>query len=115
MADYNRRFAKPLRHDFDVHLPLENNENLEATFTWREHRKVSKNLTLHYNKKLYLLEDNEENRRFQWKYIDVWQYPDSAIELRANGTSLPFITYDRLGELYQGPSSTTSAWDGLWR
>lgn len=35
MADYNRRFAKPPRHDFDVHRPLENNENLEATFTWR--------------------------------------------------------------------------------
>lgn len=102
MADYNRRFAKPPRHDFDVHRPLENNENLEATFTWREQRKVSKNLTLQYDKKLYLLEDNEENRRFQGKYIDVWQYPDGTIELRANGTSLPFITYDRLGELDQG-------------
>lgn len=102
MADYNRRFVKPPRHDFDVHRPFENNENLEATFTWRERRKVSKNLTLHYDKKLYLLEDNEENRRFHGKYIDVWQYPDGAIELRANGTSLPFITYDRLGELDQG-------------
>lgn len=102
MADYNRRFAKPPRHDFDVHRPLENNENLEAIFTWREQRKVSKNLTLQYDKKLYLLEDNEENRRFQGKYIDVWQYPDGTIELRANGTSLPFITYDRLGELDQG-------------
>ncbi|HFT4393926.1 TPA: ISNCY family transposase, partial [Klebsiella quasipneumoniae] len=84
------------------HRPLENNENLAATFTWREQRKVSKNLTLQYDKKLYLLEDNEENRRFQGKYIDVWQYPDGTIELRANGTSLPFITYDRLGELDQG-------------
>jgi len=102
MADYNRRFAKPPRHDFDVHRPLENNENLDATFTWREQRKVSKNLTLQYDKKLYLIEDNEENRRFQGKYIDVWQYPDGTIELRANGTSLPFITYDRLGELDQG-------------
>ncbi|WP_273908633.1 ISNCY family transposase, partial [Enterobacter bugandensis] len=102
MADYNRRFAKPPRHDFDVHRPLENNENLEATFTWREQRKVSKNLTLQYDKKIYLLEDNEENRRFQGKYIDVWQYPDGTIELRARGTSLPFITYDRLGELDQG-------------
>ncbi|GCE74177.1 hypothetical protein SEA27A368_40100 [Salmonella enterica] len=84
MADYNRRFTKPPRHDFDVHRPLGNNENLVATFTWREQRKVSKKLT------------------FQGKYIDVWQYPDGTIELRANDTSLPFITYDRLGELDQG-------------
>jgi hypothetical protein len=34
--------------------------------------------------------------------MDVWQYPDGTIELRASGTSLPFITYDRLGELDQG-------------
>ncbi|KLW85414.1 hypothetical protein SP99_04576 [Enterobacter sp. BIDMC92] len=82
MADYNRRFAKPPRHDFYVHRPLDNNENLEATFTWREQRKAAKNLTLQYDKKLNLLEDNEENRRFQVKYIDVWQYPDGTIELR---------------------------------
>lgn len=102
MADYNRRFAKPPRHDSDVHRPIENNENLEATFTWREQRKISKSLTLQYDKKLDLLEDNEENRRFQGKYIDVWQYPDGTIELRHNGTSLPFITNDRLRELDQG-------------
>lgn len=36
------------------------------------------------------------------KYIDVWQYPDGTFELRANGTSLPFITYDRQGALNQG-------------
>ena len=58
MEDYNRRFAKPPRHDFDVHRQLDNGENLQATFTWREQRKVSKNLTLQYDKKLYLLEDN---------------------------------------------------------
>lgn len=39
---------------------------------------------------------------FQGEYIDVWQHPDGTIELRANGTSLPFITYNRLGELDQG-------------
>jgi len=27
MAEYNCRFAKPSRHNFDVHRPLENNEN----------------------------------------------------------------------------------------
>lgn len=102
MADYNRRFAKTPRHDFDVHRPLESDTDLKETFTWREPRKVSKNLTLQYDKMVYLLEDNEQSRRFQGKYIDVWQYPDGTVELRANGSSLPFITYDRLGELDQG-------------
>lgn len=65
MADYTSRFAKPQRHNLDVHRPLENNENLEATFTWREQRKVSKKLTLQYDKKIYLLENIEENRDFR--------------------------------------------------
>ena len=39
MADYNRRFAKPPRHDFDVHRPFENDKNLGATYTWQEQRK----------------------------------------------------------------------------
>ena len=62
MADYNRRFAKPPRHDFDVHRPFENDKNLGATYTWKEQRKVSKKPALQYDKNLYLLEDNEENR-----------------------------------------------------
>lgn len=102
MADYNRRFAKPPRHAFDVHRPLELDDNLDAIFTWREPRRVSKSLTLQYDKVLYLLEDNELSRRFQGKYAEVWQYPNGNIELRANGTSLPYTTYDRLGEVDQG-------------
>lgn len=31
MVDYNRHFAKLLRHDFDVNRPLDNDENLQAT------------------------------------------------------------------------------------
>lgn len=53
MADYNRRFAKPPRHDFDVHRPFENDKNLGATYTWQEQRKVSKNR--HYSMiKIYI-------------------------------------------------------------
>lgn len=33
MADYNRRFAKAPRHDFDVHRPLETDDDLAAFFT----------------------------------------------------------------------------------
>ncbi|HDZ2725439.1 TPA: ISNCY family transposase, partial [Klebsiella pneumoniae] len=59
MDDYNRRFAKAPRHDFDVHRPLEHNDDLAAFFTWREPRRVSKSLTVQYDKVLYLIEDSE--------------------------------------------------------
>lgn len=39
-------------------------------FSWRELRKVTKALTLHYERKLYLLADTPENRRLIGKYIE---------------------------------------------
>lgn len=41
IADYNRRFGKAPRHDFDVHRAVEHDEDLDLIFTVREHRKVS--------------------------------------------------------------------------
>ena len=38
MTAYNRRFGKAPRHDFDVHRPLETDDDLTAFFTWREPR-----------------------------------------------------------------------------
>lgn len=102
MADYNRRFAKAPRHDFDVHRPLENDDDMAAFFTWREPRRVSKSLTVQYDKVLYLIEDNELSRRSIGKYIEVWHYPDGRKELRLNGVILPYSTYDRLQEIDQG-------------
>ncbi len=57
--DYNRRFAKEPLHDFNAHRPLALDDDLDAEFTWREPRRVSKNLTVQYDKMLYLIEDNE--------------------------------------------------------
>lgn len=102
MADYNKRFAKAPRHDFDVHRPLETDDDLAAFFTWREPRRVSKSLTVQYDKVLYMIEDNELSRRAVGKYIEVWHYPDGQKELRLNGTMLPYSTYDRLQEIDQG-------------
>ncbi|EDI4631198.1 ISNCY family transposase [Salmonella enterica subsp. enterica serovar Poona] len=102
MTDYNRRFGKAPRHDFDVHRPLETDDDLTVFFTWREPRRVSKSLTVQYDKVLYLIEDKELSRRAIGKYIEVWHYPDGRKELRLNGVVLPYSTYDRLQEIDQG-------------
>ncbi len=74
MTAYNRRFGKAPRHDFDVHRPLETDDDLTAFFTWREPRRVSKSLTVQYDKVLYLIEDNELSRRaieHRMKYVNL--------------------------------------------
>ncbi|WP_332852299.1 ISNCY family transposase [Duganella sp. S19_KUP01_CR8] len=102
MKDYNQRFAKPARNDFDAHRPLREDEDPELIFTWRETRKVSKALTVQYDKTMFLLADRPEMRRLIGRYIEVYEYPDGRIEIRANGAALPVVPYDRLAVVDQG-------------
>lgn len=102
MADFNARFAKVPRSDFDAHRPLRGDEDLERIFSWREWRKVSQSLTLQFAKVIYMLEDLPEHRPLIHRYIEVAEYPDGHVELWADGTSLPYTTYDRFSEVDQG-------------
>jgi hypothetical protein len=102
IADYNDRFAKSPRGSHDAHRPIRSDESLDLIFAWRELRKVTHSLTLNFERKLYLLANVPAHRRLAGKYIDVFQYPDGKIELRAAGVVLPYTTYDRLGVIDQG-------------
>lgn len=46
----------------------------------REHRKISKSLTIQYDKMLYLIEDSELSRRANGKYFVLYHYPDGLKE-----------------------------------
>ncbi|MBR8064046.1 ISNCY family transposase [Burkholderia ambifaria] len=102
IAMYNARFAKPPRSDFNAHRPLRDDEDLDRLLTWRETRRVSKSLTVLYDRVLYLLNDTPANRKLIHRYIDVWEYPDGRIEIRANGEVLTCRLYDKLAEVDQG-------------
>jgi len=99
IADFNGRFAKSPRRDFDAHRPLRADEDLDLTFTWREQRKVSLSLTLNYAREIYMLADTAGNRRLIQRYIDVYEYPDGRIEVRAGGRALPYVRYDKLPQI----------------
>lgn len=96
MADYNARFAKPARSGFDAHRPVRADENLDDIFTWRLQRKVSQSLTLQHDRVIYLLGDTSANRKLIHRYIDVWEFPDGRIEIRAEGRVIKHERYDRL-------------------
>lgn len=102
MAAYNARFAKPPRSAFDAHRPQRDDEDLDQLLTWREARRVSKSLTVLYDRVLYLLDDTPANRKLIHRYIDVWEYPDGRIEIRADGVVLSCRQYDKLAEVDQG-------------
>jgi hypothetical protein len=99
---YNAKFAKVPRNTHDAHRPLRPEEDLDLIFAWRELRKVSQNLLLHYERKLYVLVDTPDNRRLIGKYVEVFQYPDGSIEIRVAGRALPYSLYINSGLIEQG-------------
>ena len=57
IADFNYRFAKAAQYPKDMHRPLrESVDELHDIFAWQEPRKVSKSLTLQYDKVIYLIQ-----------------------------------------------------------
>ena len=102
MADYNRRFAKPARSDFDAHRAVRDDEDLTLVLTWREPRRVSKSLTLQYDKRLYVLHDTPQTRALAGRYVEIYHYPDGRIEVRSEGAALPYGILDQLPEVNQG-------------
>ncbi|HTX25315.1 MAG TPA: ISNCY family transposase [Steroidobacteraceae bacterium] len=102
IQEFNARFAKEPRDAHDAHRALRQDEALDLIFSWRELRKVTKALTLHYERKLYLLADTADHRRLIGKYIEVFQFPDGRVELRVSGAAIPYSVYDKLGTVDQG-------------
>lgn len=83
IASYNAHFTKPPKCAFDAHRPLRDNEGPDANLAWREPRRVTKSLTLQYDRVIYLLEETPANRKLVHCYIDVWAYSDERIKVRA--------------------------------
>jgi transposase len=102
IADFNGRFGKVPKSTFNAHRPLREDEDLDLILTSRVPRRVSNSLTVQYDRVIYMLADTVENRSLIHKYLDVFEYPDGRIEIRINGTALPYVEYDRLSEIDQG-------------
>ena len=79
MEAYNARFGKAPRNQHDAHRPLRADEDLELIFAWRELRKVTQSLTLHYERQLYLLGDTPANRRLNSTYDKLGAVDQGAI------------------------------------
>jgi hypothetical protein len=81
---------------------LRADESLERALTWRKARRVTKTLTVQYDRVLYLLEDTDANRALIHRDIEVWEYPDGRTQLQAGERALVCRQYDRLTEVDQG-------------
>lgn len=95
VARYNEKFAKAPAKQDNLHRPLNiPPDRLEEVFCLRDKRYVSKDLTLKYDRKRIRLEVNDLTRGLVGKYLDIYEYADGRIQVRAKGIALPCDVLD---------------------
>lgn len=101
MDDFNRRFAKAPFNDKDLHRPLGEHDDIDDAFAWKEDRTVSQNLTLQYDKMLFILEPTPATRPLARQRVTIYDYPDGRFAIRHQGLDLPYRTFDKLQQVDQ--------------
>jgi len=99
--DFNKRFARPALSAHNAHRPLRADEHLPEIFTWQEKRKVSKSLTLHYKRVMYLLEDTDESRCAMGNDVDIVETAEGEIQIRHKGRQLAARAFEKEGHVRQ--------------
>ncbi|MBA5764690.1 ISNCY family transposase [Vibrio sp. 404] len=100
--DFNRRFAKPAKYPKDLHRKVrESDQEINDIFSWQEVRKLSKSLTIQYDKVIYLIEPSDENSRLAHESVKVLDYPNGEIAIVYGHRKLSFKTFDKLEEVHQ--------------
>src|SRR5271157_516127 len=102
IADYNSRFARTAMNGKDLHRPLSPQDDLDEIPAWREQRTVTRNLTLHYDRMMLILDPTPLARGLARQKVDVVNYTDGRFAVRFNGTELPFKVFDKIRTVEPG-------------
>ena len=102
IAAYNRRFGRDPANAKDLHRPLSSADDLDEILAWREQRTVTRNLTLHYDRMMLLLDPTPLTRGLVRKKVEVVNYPDGRFAVQFNGTALDFKVFDKIRTVQPG-------------
>jgi hypothetical protein len=96
MASYNGKFARPPAQALDLHRPLDGMNQLGDILCWRETRRVSRQLVVHYNQMKFTLHPTEVTARLVGQEVEVYDFPDGRLEIRWKGLPLTYSVFDKL-------------------
>jgi len=101
--NHNAKFALEPRNSKNLHRSLDDIEDLAEHFCLKEDRTVSKNLTLQYDKVIYLLEPTDYAKGLWKKQVTVYEFPHGGIDIRHEGRPLRFSTFEKVRQVKQAP------------
>jgi len=100
-AEFDARFARLPASPHDAHRPLRSEDNLDEVFRWKEQRKLTRNLTIHYRRSLYVVEDTAPARAAAGKLVDVQESGDAKVIIRHEGNVLAAAVLRKDGHVTQ--------------
>ena len=71
-------------------------DRLDDILCWREARKVSRQLVVNYHKMKFILEPNEITKKLPGKRVEILDFPDGRLQIRAKGVPLAYTVFDKL-------------------
>lgn len=101
LQQHNSKFARLPLNTVDAHRPIEAHDLVDDIVRWEETRKVTKSLSVHYNKVIFILDDTAFARAAVGKLVTVCDFPDGRLEIRHDGLPLPYRRYDKLRRVNQ--------------
>lgn len=102
IEQFNQKFGKCARNAKNLHQPLtESKTELDDIFTWQEPRKVTKSLSITYDKCIYILEPIELNQKLIGQYISFLEYPDGTVAIMHDGRKINYNIFNKLANLHQ--------------
>ena len=63
---------------------------------WRETRRVSQQLIVHYNRMKFTLHPTEITARLVGQAVEIYDFPDGRLEIRWKGLPLAYAVFDKL-------------------
>src|SRR5438270_8799053 len=68
----------------------------DEILAWREERTVTRNLTLHYDRMMLILDPTPLTRGLVRQKLEVVNYPDGRFAVQFNGATLGFKVFDKI-------------------
>jgi hypothetical protein len=93
IEDFNRRFAVKPASQHDAHRQLTTQDDLTCILTWQEHRTLSKNLTLQFEKVVYQIQTDRPTYAMRNAGVTVCKDNFGNITLLYNQKPLPYTIF----------------------
>lgn len=95
-ADFNRRFAVSPRSTHDAHRPLLQAENLDRILARQKTTRLSKNLTVQYNKIIYQIQTERPTYALHKAPVTICENEKGEVTILYQNQPLSYTTYKKL-------------------